>query len=308
MICKHCNTKNPNDASFCRKCGTKLSRDENKSFVSVLVSIMAVTFIIIFSISKCSSPAPISAPLTDSTVVAVDTMAVVDTSAVDTSTYLNDNSATYISASTENISFSPSGGEKTIEINTDGSVWNISIQTASWISITQSGNTITLNCQANTGVTRTDYFEVKADNQTLRIHISQSSGVNTSSATINKVWGEYNVMQDNVEGMLIHVSFDVSNMLNKKGNCNAYFHYNNGNKLRDTNDLYTSHDGQVSVGKSFTPSYDNSTYSDFKMFLPYSELHVSSSGSTSLKFQIIVLDESKNSLVQSDYTYFTYTL
>ena len=329
MICKNCNTNNPEDALFCRNCGKGLSedtnksldflphtnsvhnkmisKDSNKSLVFVVIFILIVTFIMILSISKCSNPVLIPAPQADTTVVAVDTIATDSTAvAIDTTALVNNVSATKISASEENIAFTSNGGTKIIEINTDGSNWNISVGTANWISTSCNGNTITLNCQANTGVARTDYFEVKADNQTLRIHISQSSCVKSPSATINRVWVDHNTFQDNIKGMSIHVNFDIYNQLNKKCQCNAYFYYSDGTQLKDSNGSYNTTDGQVCAPKRITPNYVNCSYSDLDIFIPNSELHLESSDPVKLKFRITIFDENSNSLVQSDYTNFNY--
>ena len=62
--------------------------------------------------------------------------------------------------------------------------------------------------------------------------------MSTISAKIDKVVPEYNISQNGQQGMNIRVSFSVLNMLNKKGQCNAYFYNSSGNPLMDTNKKY----------------------------------------------------------------------
>ena len=128
---------------------------------------------------------------------------------------------------------------------------------------------------------------------------------NEPSGEIENIWVDHNVIQNNQKGMLIHVKFSIENMQNKQGYCNAYFHFDNGNKLMDNNGYYNTTDGQVSVGRYFTPPYASATYSDFELFLPYSELHMAR-GSYNLKFDVALFHNRKQ-LTISDYVSFTYS-
>ena len=87
-------------------------------------------------------------------------------------------SATYLNASPESLSFSSSGGSRTINISTDGE-WSISTGTENWAHTTISGNTITLRVNANDGDSRTDYFVVKSGSKEKRINISQDGSLAT---------------------------------------------------------------------------------------------------------------------------------
>jgi len=108
------------------------------------------------------------------------------------------------------------------------------------------------------------------------------------SATINNIWTEHNIYQDGQKGMKIHVEFYTYNMRNIQGNCIAYFYYKNGSALKDKNNLYKTDDGNVSTEKEFIPEYENTTYKDFYLFIPYSELHLPSIGKTELKTNVIL--------------------
>lgn len=87
-------------------------------------------------------------------------------------------SATHLSVSTDNVSFSSSGGSRSITVSTDGE-WRISTETNSWGHTSINGNTITLRVDANDGDSRTDYFVVKSGSMEKRINISQDGSLAT---------------------------------------------------------------------------------------------------------------------------------
>lgn len=87
-------------------------------------------------------------------------------------------SATRLSVSTDNVSFSSSGGSRTISVSTDGE-WRISTETNSWGHTSINGNTVTLRVDANNGDSRTDYFVIKSGNIEKRINISQDGSLAT---------------------------------------------------------------------------------------------------------------------------------
>ena len=96
-------------------------------------------------------------------------------------------------------------------------------------------------------------------------------------AKVNRVWVEHNKFKGLMKGMKIHVEFETFNVRGIQGNCNAYFSFSNGNKLLDYNGNYRAIDGQVCCPGYFTSGYDNTIYTDFELFMPYSELHISGS-------------------------------
>ena len=124
------------------------------------------------------------------------------------------------------------------------------------------------------------------------------------SVEIEKVWVDYNQYSEGVKGMTIHVRFSTDRMLGKTGNCNAYFYLESGTALSDYNGSYKTIDGKVSVGDSFTPRYESSIYEDFTLFMPYSELHMSSSGTHNLKFFVQIF-YGNTALASSEYVSFT---
>lgn len=126
------------------------------------------------------------------------------------------------------------------------------------------------------------------------------------SATVKSITTEHNLYQNEQKGMNVKVSFDVSGMKGKTGICVAYFYFENGTALNDYNKHYYTTDGKVSSSTKYTPGWDNTTYTDLKIFLPYSELHLGS-GKSHLKAKVEIFDNNNRSIGSSQWTYFNYT-
>jgi len=201
----------------------------------------------------------------------------------------------YLNVNPTSTSFSSSGGSQTIYIDTNTD-WNISVNTNSWGHLTKNGNQLTLRVDANSSTSqRTDYFCIKAGSIEKRINITQSGSSSNSynstssrvSGSIRNIWIDHNVSDSyGNKGMRIHVKFDINGMLNRTGQAAAYFYYANGNPLRDTNGSNRTSDGNVATHVNFTPNYENCTFNDLSIFMPYTELHLSQT--TSCYFTISI--------------------
>jgi tetratricopeptide (TPR) repeat protein len=213
--------------------------------------------------------------------------------------------ASYLSTSTTDVSFTASGGTKTITVSTDGSSYDVAYL-PTWCSVSKSNGYFTLSCEGNTGDARADWFKVKSDSKEVRIDVSQSAGVKQPSAKIENIWVEHNFLCGyNRKCLKIHIKFSTDEMLYKQGSCNAYFSFQNGNKLIDYNGLYKATDGQVSVGESFKPPYESTVYNDFALVIPHDEFHLGR-GSYYLKFYVGIFDNNGNQIATSNYVDFTY--
>ena len=123
----------------------------------------------------------------------------------------------------------------------------------------------------------------KANNSTR----SQNPSNGQMSASVERVWTEQNVYKNELKGMMIHVKFNINNALGKNGKVIAYFNYQDGNALEDYNGKYCTTDGHICASSKFSPKYNSSNYNDFKIFMPYSELHMGS-GNSKLDFYVII--------------------
>jgi hypothetical protein len=94
------------------------------------------------------------------------------------------------------------------------------------------------------------------------------------SATVERVWVDYNVRREGRDGMLIHVKFTVNNMKGVDSYMAVLFQRKNGTKLTTTNSSYASKEGQVAVYRSMMPGFDKTVYQDLDVFIPYDELRL----------------------------------
>lgn len=206
--------------------------------------------------------------------------------------------------------FTESGGTKTFYISTDAGSWT-TWGVPSWCSIVEkSDKSFKLKCKQNhTASSRNDYLKVKAGDKEVCINITQDGA--TLGASIEKIWVDHNQFQGFLNGMIIHIKFSTEGLKSHPCECSAFFYFQNGNKLLDYDGFYKSGDGQVAVGEVFEPTYESSEYKDFKLFMPYDQLHMRFTyGQTvyRLKFHIQLYDKSiGKTLCSSDYVDFTYT-
>ena len=94
-------------------------------------------------------------------------------------------------------------------------------------------------------------------------------------------------------------------------NCHAvaYFYDDKGVPLKDINNLYATRDGTVSSTADFTPGFPVTLYNngqvDFKIYMPYSELHLLK-GFYRLQYKVVLFDDKWNRIVSSPLYNFTF--
>ena len=205
--------------------------------------------------------------------------------------------------------YGSAAGSETFYVSTDASSWN-TWGIPSWCTVTNVTSTsFRLNYSANTSSTsRSDYMKIKTGNREVRIDIKQNGASASSNRTakVEQITVDHNVYEGGVKGMRIHVKFTVDNMYQLKGRCVAYFHFSDGRALNDYNQRYYTTDGKVSLGGDFTPNYVNCRFNDYQLFMPYDELHMSS-GNYDLKFNVIIFDNNRKQLTESDWVHFTFS-
>ena len=81
----------------------------------------------------------------------------------------------YINVSASDVSFSSDGGTRTIYVDANCD-WAINVPTASWGSLSKTGNSITVKINPNNSSSqRTDYFTIKGGGIQRRINITQTA-------------------------------------------------------------------------------------------------------------------------------------
>lgn len=97
---------------------------------------------------------------------------------------------------------------------------------------------------------------------------------NAANVVFKQIWLEHNVQQNGQKGMKVHIAFSISGMQGQKCSAIAYFDSPKGTGVKDTNGRYCTTSGTVCSSRTFTPNYANTSFSDFGIFIPNSELHL----------------------------------
>lgn len=105
------------------------------------------------------------------------------------------------------------------------------------------------------------------------------------TATVNRIWVDYNVTEGGKRGMRIHVNFEVAGLKGVESKLVARVQRENGNYLMNSRSGYTNNSGQLEVAFEMNPGYPTTVYKDADMFLPYSEITVNS-GKHNLKLDV----------------------
>lgn len=128
-----------------------------------------------------------------------------------------------------------------------------------------------------------------------------------ATATIKNMEVTHNVFQSGQPGIQIRLCFNIQNRKGFSCSVLAYFFDDRGNALTDLNKKFSSMDGKVCVGSSFTPGYDNTVYTDYILFMPYAELD-QPDGSRNLNFYVKLYDDSgKTFAAVSEKAQFSFT-
>ena len=108
--------------------------------------------------------------------------------------------------------------------------------------------------------------------------------------TLREMEITHNVFQSNQPGTQIRLNFNITNRKGIQCRTVAYFYDENHNPLNDINQKFHSADNKVSVGSTFKPSFDETFYNDYILFMPYSELD-QKDGEYRLSLTVHIYDE-----------------
>lgn len=104
------------------------------------------------------------------------------------------------------------------------------------------------------------------------ILFSVSSVKAQAGATFDRMWIDYNIKQENQNGMLLHTKFTAKGL--KAADCQIRIKFFDDKELplKDNNKRFYTTEGNVAVFRDVTPGYDPAAYEDFQIFMPYTEL------------------------------------
>lgn len=97
-----------------------------------------------------------------------------------------------------------------------------------------------------------------------------------ATAEFENLWVDYDVTENNLKGMRVHVKCTLKDLKNIDCYLALYFEKKNGEILKSSKTAYSSTTGQLAVYKSLKPSYDEAVYNDLQLFIPYNEFNLTS--------------------------------
>ncbi|MGI8786530.1 MAG: hypothetical protein ACR2HG_02045 [Pyrinomonadaceae bacterium] len=126
------------------------------------------------------------------------------------------------------------------------------------------------------------------------------------SITFNRLWVDYDVKEDSVNGMRIHADFKAYGMKGVDSYLAVYFQKRDGTSLMDKNGSFNSEDGKVAVFKAMKPGYEPTVYEDLSVFMPYAELDLSG-GDYALRMDVDVIYENGDLIQHLTFYNFDFT-
>jgi hypothetical protein len=111
-----------------------------------------------------------------------------------------------------------------------------------------------------------------------------------ASATFQRIWVDYDVTEGGKRGMRIHTAFKVFGMKGISSYLQIKFQKSDGTPLMDKNGEFVHQDGSVAAFVKLKPGFDPAVYEDEPIFMPYSELDLTS-GTHNLKMDVDVIYE-----------------
>lgn len=116
------------------------------------------------------------------------------------------------------------------------------------------------------------FYDPETETYSISNASSQTENIEgDAKGRFKKIKIEHNVSKNGVRGMNVIADFSVKKMKGSEGFCSVYFIYEDGTKVQGRTDTYTTNDGQLCLNTRITPAHRVSCYSDWALFVPYSE-------------------------------------
>lgn len=136
--------------------------------------------------------------------------------------------------------------------------------------------------------------------------IQFANHVLAQSATIHKIWIEHGVSYNGEKGMKVHAKVSVSGLKGKNIRMIAFFHDSSKEYLKGGISGYRATDGTPCVFEDTKPTYDNSSWEDYWLFMPYRALPLAA-GKNTYYASFHVKDLSSGNYVNKGFVYESFT-
>lgn len=149
---------------------------------------------------------------------------------------------------------------------------------------------------ANERMTAADklFLIMKIKISALLLFVVFTNCVATAETTINDIRIRHEIRSNNQYGMAIDISFNIDGA--KGENCDVilmFYNKVNGAKLMKYSSGYSTSSNNLCASRKFIPSYDNSTFNNFEIFIPYSAFELPNNP-YELEFKVYIRKISNN--------------
>jgi hypothetical protein len=132
-----------------------------------------------------------------------------------------------------------------------------------------------------------------------------------SRAAFQNVWTDHNVRRNGDYGMEIHTAFEIDNSQDREFQAIAFFHADDGygDPVPTNAEGFQTTMGDLCAWKYFTPPFQFTEYSDFRLFLPYRTICPGHGVEWRLKFYVVLRQGERlgRVLAKSGWRRFTFT-
>jgi hypothetical protein len=127
----------------------------------------------------------------------------------------------------------------------------------------------------------------------------------SGSATLDKLWVDFNYKQNGVAGLLIHVKMTVRNMKDEDAYLQVLFTKQDDTPLKSSNPTYRSQSGQTAAFAAIRPVAETTNFNDLTVFIPFDEFNLPV-GKYTLKMHADLIYPDYSLLSHLGYQSFTY--
>lgn len=129
------------------------------------------------------------------------------------------------------------------------------------------------------------------------------------TCTINDLTFTLDDVNNQNQGLTVHLSMSIKGMLNKTGKVFVFICDEDGNYINSTVPNFCTTDNSLCRVTSYTPSYQSSKYDDFTTFIPYYVIGKSLSNSKKqvLKIEVIVANENNKAIASKFSSKFSFS-
>ena len=131
----------------------------------------------------------------------------------------------------------------------------------------------------------------------MKVPVTVMQAINGPTGSFTDVRIDKDVTVNGEKGLQIHANLSIDNAQGHRVQVVAWFYYETGEPLVDQDGRFRSGDGLVTVNKNIDITGNAMSFPDFSMFIPYSQLHLTETGTVPLQFDMGAFDMQRGEFI-----------